>query len=232
MTQKGKTYVNTGEIYKILRGEILSLHLTPGTFIGEVEMAKRFQASRTPIREVFKHLEIDGLIHVIPNKGTVITAINFSEISEFMFIREKLELGVAEYLLEHFTQEEQTKMEIILLKQQKILKSQDIPLSQRTAEFYVLDNEFHHAIFYFGKKTALWEKMSDMMPDYKRFRVISADFHSEKHLWDLYQHHENILKGFEQKDLNLLKETYQQHIYYGAASFRQLIHEKEHYFVL
>ncbi len=110
-------------------------------------MSKRFNISRTPIREVFKRLEIEGLINVIPNKGTIVTPINFGVISEFMYVREKLEIGLEEDLLPILQEEQLAKLSINLKKQEKIIKDLDTPLSERTMAFYDLDNQFHARLY-------------------------------------------------------------------------------------
>ncbi|OON94575.1 MAG: hypothetical protein ATN33_04265 [Epulopiscium sp. Nele67-Bin001] len=64
------------EIYTSLKTRIMTLDLEPGDIISEIDMSKKFNISRTPIREVFKRLEYDGLVNVIKNKGTEITPIS------------------------------------------------------------------------------------------------------------------------------------------------------------
>ena len=50
------------QVYHQLKQEILHLELPPGSSISETETAIRFQTSRTPVRDAFKILEIEGLI--------------------------------------------------------------------------------------------------------------------------------------------------------------------------
>lgn len=227
-----KTRISNNEIYEILLEEILNLTLPPGTFIGEVEMSNRFNISRTPIREVFKRLEIEGLIKVISNKGTVITPINFNAISEFMYVREKLEIGLIEDLINIITEDNLAKLSINVLKQKKLITNKDFTPTETAYLFYELDNEFHSLIFSFMNKESIWQMIMSILPDYKRFRCVFSEFNTKDNFLELYKHHSDILSALEKKDLQLLKTLYKEHIYFANKNFRQLIQTKEDYFII
>ena len=54
---------------------ILSGELVPGQQITETDMANRCGYSRTPVREAVRRLEKEGLLEVIPNKGTFLKTV-------------------------------------------------------------------------------------------------------------------------------------------------------------
>ena len=64
-------------VYELLRDEILDLRLPPGSPIDEVQLAERFQISRTPIREALVRLSGEGLINTLPNRSTMVSNIDF-----------------------------------------------------------------------------------------------------------------------------------------------------------
>ncbi len=88
--------VTLSDIYQTIRNQIITLELEPGDIISETDMSKKFNISRTPIREVFQRLEYDGLVNIIKNKGTEITPVNFKKILNFTYMREKIEVGLLE----------------------------------------------------------------------------------------------------------------------------------------
>src|ERR1700754_5067550 len=63
--------------YDILRDEILDLVLAPGTAIDEVQLSERLSMSRTPIREALVRLASEGLVTTLPNRSTIVAAIDF-----------------------------------------------------------------------------------------------------------------------------------------------------------
>ncbi len=70
-------------VYDILRDEILSLTLPPGSPVDEVALAERFAMSRTPIREALVKLEGEGLVTTLPNRSTVVANIDFPNLNAF-----------------------------------------------------------------------------------------------------------------------------------------------------
>jgi len=64
-------------VYESLRKSILELDLEPGSPLDEVSLSEQFDMSRTPIREALVRLSTDGLVTTLPNRNTIVSAINF-----------------------------------------------------------------------------------------------------------------------------------------------------------
>src|ERR1700712_535628 len=64
-------------VYDLLRNEILSLKLPPGSTVDEARLAERFKMSRTPIREALVRLASEGLIETLPNRSTIVSPLDF-----------------------------------------------------------------------------------------------------------------------------------------------------------
>jgi DNA-binding GntR family transcriptional regulator len=64
------------QAYGVLRKAILSGELSPGQRLVEAQIAKKFQVSRTPIREAMQRLQQEGLI--VPNSENVLRIATFS----------------------------------------------------------------------------------------------------------------------------------------------------------
>lgn len=70
-------------VYDVLRDEIIDLALEPGSPIDEIQLAERFEMSRTPIREALVRLAGEGLVTTLPNRSTVVSNINFLTLHSF-----------------------------------------------------------------------------------------------------------------------------------------------------
>lgn len=220
----------SSEIYNVLKQEIINLYLVPGQLISETEMVKRFGVSRTPIRDVFKRLELDRLIRIVPQKGTFISPINLSKIIDFIFMREKIEIGIVEELLQMTNRHVLELLEVSLMKQKILIENTEIETSTKAKEFYELDNQFHKTLFSALNKETIWETFSDIMPDYNRFRAVSSDIHTEENLVKLYQTHQNIYKYIKNHNLDELRKLYSHHINPGNATIEKLLNTKKSYF--
>lgn len=70
-------------VYDLLRDEILDLKLAPGSPVDEMQLSERFKMSRTPIREALVRLSAEGLIETLPNRSTMVSNIDFVNLSPF-----------------------------------------------------------------------------------------------------------------------------------------------------
>ena len=73
----------------------------PGERLLEIELAKRFGVSRTPIREAIRKLESEGIIQHLPRVGAVVRQLGQPEIVELYEMRIVLEATAAEMAAQH-----------------------------------------------------------------------------------------------------------------------------------
>ena len=69
MEQQFKT---DSEIYAVLEREIIDLTLRPGCSLSENPLCTRFGAPRSLIRVVLQRLQENGLVKIVPYKGTTV----------------------------------------------------------------------------------------------------------------------------------------------------------------
>ena len=90
-------------IVEDLRELILTGKLAPDDVIHESELTNRFGTSRSPVREALVHLEQEGLVNIIPKKGTVVTKIDIDQLRQALFIRTALESNNIQILCKNIT---------------------------------------------------------------------------------------------------------------------------------
>ncbi|MBN6752095.1 GntR family transcriptional regulator [Kocuria palustris] len=74
-----------------LRSQILEGALQPGERVIEPELAQRFGASKTPVREALQLLVAEGLVEVLPKKGYRIRGMELTDLGEVLELRTLLE---------------------------------------------------------------------------------------------------------------------------------------------
>ena len=74
-----------------IRRKIIIGEYKPGYKLSENSLAKEFNCSRTPIREVIKRLEQDGLVKVVPHSGSYVYSRTIKETIEMLEVRAALE---------------------------------------------------------------------------------------------------------------------------------------------
>ena len=82
-------YRTDAEIYAVLEREIIDLTIRPGSLLSENPLCTRFAAPRSMIRVVLQKLQENGLVKIVPYKGTTVTRLNrriVDELPEVVYI--------------------------------------------------------------------------------------------------------------------------------------------------
>jgi DNA-binding GntR family transcriptional regulator len=101
-------------VYQMLKDWILKCDFQPGSFLAEVDLARRCETSRTPIREACNSLSKEGWILRIRHKGYMIPAISIRDIVETYEYRKLLECFNARKAAHTATAEQIAKLRLIL----------------------------------------------------------------------------------------------------------------------
>ncbi|MGO4371540.1 GntR family transcriptional regulator, partial [Paenibacillus sp. MCAF20] len=73
-----QSLVNTA--YTKLRERIVGGNLMPGTLLSENELAEELQMSRTPVRNAITHLESEGFVVALKNRGVLVKEVSGKEL--------------------------------------------------------------------------------------------------------------------------------------------------------
>lgn len=96
----------TDAVYRSLKERILSRAFAPGHRLKTDELAVQMGVSRTPLKDALNALASEGLVEIIPRKGTFVIGLSATDIAEVFEIRRALELLAAEVLVERVVDEE------------------------------------------------------------------------------------------------------------------------------
>jgi DNA-binding GntR family transcriptional regulator len=128
-------------VYEQLRSEIISLRLEPGKQIDKLDICERLEVSRQPLSEALTRLAGERLVSVEPQKGTYVTRIRMSDVTEAAFMREALEVGMVRRIAPDIDDDTLDRLNLLVDYQTAATAAGDIE------EFYLLDVRFHAALF-------------------------------------------------------------------------------------
>jgi DNA-binding GntR family transcriptional regulator len=209
-------------IYHQLREEIINLFLVPGTNISEKEVSEKYNVSRTPVREAFVRLEQEGLVHIYPQKGTVISLIDLDAVEEGRFLREHLERAVVKQACEEFPQEKIFALEMNLKFQKMYMQDHD------HKKLFEADQEFHKIIFDACNKKRVWAIINDTSADFQRIRLLRliTDF-----TWDnIYSQHKEIVEAIKNRMPERAEEVMKEHLNMVIFDEKQIKESNPSYF--
>jgi DNA-binding GntR family transcriptional regulator len=154
-------------VYTSLRKSIINLNLIPGREISEKEIALKYKVSRTPVREAFIHLADEGLVQVLPQRGTVVSLIDFARVEQEFFLRESLEMAVLEPFIKKSRPEHFIALEQLLKLQMDAIDSDNY------IKFVDHDDSFHRTFFEIAEQGLSWEVLTSMSGHYHRVRLLT-----------------------------------------------------------
>jgi DNA-binding GntR family transcriptional regulator len=134
-----------GTLAEDLRDELEELIVNgswpPGTRVDEVELAKRFNISRTPVREALKALITTGFLENKPRHGAVVTAISIPTLLEMFETMAAFEGLCAKLAARRANQTEKAALRDI---HQRLTAS--VGAGNEDA-FYTINHEFHELLY-------------------------------------------------------------------------------------
>ncbi len=90
----------TDAAYRTLKEQILAQAFEPGQRLNVDELAGRMGMSRTPVKDALNALANEGLVEILPRKGTFVAELSPDTIAEVFELRRALELLAAELLVD------------------------------------------------------------------------------------------------------------------------------------
>lgn len=79
------------QAYSILKKKIIHCEYKPGSMLNEAQLAEELGFSRTPIREAISILEMEGFLHIVPQKGILVADILLNDIVQIFQARMEIE---------------------------------------------------------------------------------------------------------------------------------------------
>jgi len=132
--------VDKEKFYSEIKQQIMENKLKGGHPLIELDYSKKFHISRTPIREVFRRLESENLVTIIPNKGTYVRTLNLRDVEEILDIRIVLESYAAFEAAHKFYTDDVKKLENIKSMINDAINSNEDNI------FYYANTELHDLI--------------------------------------------------------------------------------------
>jgi DNA-binding GntR family transcriptional regulator len=134
-----------------LADEIVRGALTPGSALDEMELARRFRVSRTPVREAIRQLAASGLVETRAHRGAVVARPSEDRLVGMFEAMAELEALCAGLAAERMTATERRALEEVHERLRVLIHVGD---PQR---FHEVNEAFHSAIYAGAHNTYLAE---------------------------------------------------------------------------
>lgn len=197
-------YSLRGQVFQEIREDILKGKFKENEELREATLGKELGVSRTPVREALRQLELEGLVHIIPNKGAYVTGITEKDVHDIYMTRSMLEGLCARWAAEHISEVQIQEMEEVLLLTEYHLNRGN---AEQLAE---LDGKFHEVLYDASQSRILRHILSDFHKyvQVARKRSVKKEDRAKKSL----EEHREILNALRTGDADRAEELAHIHI--------------------
>ena len=179
-------------LYAELQSDILSGAIPNSSKLTEQAICKKYNVSRTPVREAFRQLEADGLIENIPNRGAFVTGLTRRDISDLFDLRALFEVQAVEWAIKRMTSEDIDKLaETVEFMEFYTLKD-DID------KVLTFNSQFHN-IIYAGTGNRMIQKTLAIYQTYLKHSAPAKTYTGD-YLKTILEEHKAIFEAFESKN--------------------------------
>lgn len=155
------------DIARILSDRIVFLELAPGTRIHEEEVGATFGVSRSPVREVLRMLEADGLVVRAARKGVSVTPMSRRDLDEVYACRVGLEGVAAAEAARHLDKQDRKTIETNLAGMNRAFKAKDV------STFFKHNVAFTRAIHAASRNQTLIRVVAGIEKQALRYRYLA-----------------------------------------------------------
>src|SRR4051794_15551676 len=125
-------------VYAHVKERLLDGTFPPGSLLSENELSQRLGLSRTPVRQAFVQLEVEGLLELYPKRGALVVPIAASEIEDVFEARLLVE--------EHCARRAVNAGPALDAELNEAIAEQERAVAAGAAGFAEADRRFHRAI--------------------------------------------------------------------------------------
>jgi len=193
-------------VYQALKRDIIVGVYQPGDALGEKALAKRYQGSRTPVREAIVRLQQDNLMRIVANRGYFVRQITIQDVNELYEFRAAVEGACAELAAQRNWEESRMENLRSLARTEYVVDDR-----QSYIHFIEADTEFHLGIAQLTRNPLLVRAVADMRCQMERIMYASIDigYYGESPL----REHCGIIEAIQNREPQLARKLMCEHIY-------------------
>jgi len=179
-------------VYDRLKDAIITGTLRPLERITENKVAADFGLSRTPVREALQRLEVEGLIQVVPKRGSFVSRPTVEDILEIYQIRTPLEAACARVAAERIEKDQLALLDRLVRVEQGRGAGRSPDRSLRAAA------QFHAVIYGCSRNQRMATLLVDLQNQVHRVRVLWPS--TVARLSDTWAEHARIVDALRSRD--------------------------------
>ncbi len=178
------------KVYKQVKEMAVEYRFRPGERVNEVELAQRFNVSRTPVRQALSRLVHEEFVTFVPNRGFFAREITPEDVRQIYEYRAIIEVGGFNLACERATPEQIAALERDWMERSGEGQSSDI--------MGEADESFHMDIAQMANNPYITNALRDVNAKLRFFRQI--DLENPARCKNTYNEHAAVIAGLRNAD--------------------------------
>ena len=205
-------------VYSAFKLDIIHGIFQPGEALSEKDLARRYKASRTPVREAAVRLQNDRLLRIVPNRGYFVAQITLQVLNDIYEFRSAVECTAAELAAAKGATGEALKELTDLAK-----ASCSLDKAHATRAVIEADTAFHVGVALLARNQMLVKAVSEARSQMERIMLAAIDINYYGEVPG--REHLAILNAIRERDPERARQLMHDHIMQskdkvmGVASF-------------
>ncbi|EMN2558637.1 GntR family transcriptional regulator [Acinetobacter baumannii] len=199
-----------------VRNAIITGYFPSGKRLVERTLCEELGVSRSVVREVIRYLEAEGLVEILPNKGPIVSLLNWDIASQIYEIRLLLEQSAVVDCTKNLDEKTAEKLKLLLEDLKAAFAADDINLIIATS------TRLYETIFTTANHHIAWEVVQCLNGRISRLRAMTMK--STKREISGYQRIKNMCEAiYLHKDPEKAKQAVAEHIAEAAAVAKNIL---------
>ncbi|HLL26545.1 MAG TPA: GntR family transcriptional regulator [Xanthobacteraceae bacterium] len=207
------------KIRQTLADDILQGVYPPGARLDEMSLARRFNLSRTPVREALRQLISTGLVEMRPHRGAIVSLPGRTALAEMFEVMEEMEATCARLAAQRISPAERARLETIHRESAEAVEADD------RESYRKLNFNFHDAIYRAAHNEFMLSTALAIRSRIAPFR--RAQFDIRGRLSKSYDEHGAIMRSIIEGDGEIASEAMRAHVGVVRAASYDYIHGLE-----
>ncbi len=189
--------------YLLIRDQIVTLRLAPGSVIEEASLREELGLGRTPIREALQRLAHENLVTFVPHRGTFVSDINLTDLHRLTEVRTEIEGYAARLAADRATAGDREQMHALIAELRTIDEADVHPLIR-------LDQRIHRLIYQATRNAFLQAMLEETFNLSLRIWFLGLD--RGVRLKQAVEEHRRLLDAIVSGDADSAESVMRQHV--------------------
>jgi len=200
--------------YLLIRDQIVTLKLAPGSVIEEAKLRQELGLGRTPIREALQRLAHENLVSFVPHRGTFVSDINLTDLHRLTEVRTEMEGYAARLAADRATTSDRGQMQALMAELDTI-DGADVHTLMR------LDQRIHRLVYVTTRNQFLQAMLEEIFNLSLRIWFLGLD--RGVRIKQAVEEHRQLLDAIVSRDAQRAESVMRQHVMGFEHAIRKVL---------